>query len=405
MSLMWRLALRNVFRQRARTLLTLGAIAAGIAGLILSGGFVEDIYVQLREATIHSRLGHIQISKAGYSTVGRRAPFQYVLEDPETLAKRLAAMPGVVDVLPRLELTGLLSNGKANYTIVGEGVDPEKETRLGSYLSIVAGRQLTAADEYGILVGRGVAHALRLSPGDPVTILLNTPDGSLNSLDMTVVGVFGTYAKDFDDRAVRMPLSAAQELVATPAVHTLVLSLERTKDTKSLAKRVGRELPAGTCEIRTWEELADFYRKTVALYDRQFGVLQLITLFMVLLTVANSVSMTIWERTGEVGTLMALGDAPRVVRRLILAENVLLAGIGGVLGVLLGIVGAIVISKIGIPMPAPPNADEGYTAYIRIVPWVVVKAFLAGVLATIAAAAVPARRASQLPIAEALRQN
>jgi putative ABC transport system permease protein len=402
---MWKLAFRNVFRQKFRTVLTLAAISFGVVGLILSGGFVEDIFVQLREATIHSRLGHLQVSRAGYSRFGRRAPYEYMIEDAERQTEILLRTEHVIDVLPRLNFVGLLGNGRANFAIVGEGVDPNKEARLGSYVTIAAGRPLAGRDKYSILLGEGVAATLKLAPGDAASILLNTPDGALNSLDFEVVGVFRTYSKDYDDRGVRIPLAAAKELLATSGVHSLVLSLDRTASTEEVAATLRQRLPSGDFEVKTWLELADFYQKTVDLYERQFGVLQIITLCMVLLTVANSVNMTIFERTGEVGTLMALGNRQNEVWKLVMNENLILGIVGAVSGVAIAISLALGISALGIPMPPPPNADAGYVAYIRLVPSVIVKAFLTGFLATSIAAVLPALRASRLPVVEALRQN
>jgi putative ABC transport system permease protein len=418
---MIRLALRNIFRQKVRTALTLAAIAFGGAGIILSGGFVEDIFLQLREATIHSQLGHVQVFHAGYGSFGRRSPFQYMISNPEATVERLRQLPHVQDVLPRLYFAGLLNNGKANFSVIGEGVDPEKETRLGDYaptwawqtaahvqqraVMVLAGRHLHAKDANGILLGEGVAAALKLKPGDSATVLLNTPDGALNSLDFNVVGVFRTYSKDYDDRAVRIGIGAAQQLLSVHAVHSLVLLLDKTESTDEVAEALRAELPPWEFEIKTWPELADFYQKTVALYKRQFGVLQLITLIMVLLTVANSVNMTIFERIGEVGTLRALGNRDKDVLRLIVLENLILGLFGSLLGVLLGVGSAFGVSALGIPMPPPPNADSGYVAYIRIVPSVVIKAFVAGFFATVLAAFLPARRAARLPVAEALRQG
>src|SRR5262244_1210842 len=136
---MIKLAFRNIFRQRMRTILTLAAIGFGVAGLILSGGFVEDIFVQLREATIHSRLGHLQVARKGFGQFGRRAPFQYAIADVERLVGSLKHEPHVLEVLPRLGFAGLLSNGRANYSIIGEGVAPDKEARLGSYVILKQG--------------------------------------------------------------------------------------------------------------------------------------------------------------------------------------------------------------------------------------------------------------------------
>ncbi|WP_197716580.1 ABC transporter permease [Methylocaldum marinum] len=385
--------------------MTLAAIVLGVVSLIIVGGFVADIFVQLQENTIHSQLGHIQIYKQGYTTFGRKEPYHYVLEQPEAIAKELAGWHEVSEVMMRLNFTGLANNGRADFPIFGEGVEPDKEARLGTSLAIHAGRQLTDADGFGILLGQGVAKALNLNPGDYVTLLANTPEGALNSIEFQVIGIFQTFSKEYDERAVRIPLSAAQELMAATAVHSLVILLSDTADTDSALHRLGRWLPAETYEIKAWYELADFYRKTVDLYERQFGVLKIIILVMVLLSVGNSVNMAIYERTGEFGTLMALGRRSGDIIKIILLEYALLGLMGSVLGIIIGVVIAYIASGVGIPMPPPPNADMGYTASVRIVPSVILAAFLVGVLATIMAAVLPSRRAAKLQIVEALRSN
>jgi putative ABC transport system permease protein len=123
------------------------------------------------------------------------------------------------------------------------------------------------------------------------------------------------------------------------------------------------------------------------------------------LGVANSVTMSLHERTGEFGTLKALGTRNGDLFRLILVENAVLGFLGGLSGVLVGVVLAWAISAVGIAMPPPPNMNTGYTAIIRVVPWMLVLAFGVGWLATLLAAILPARRAARQPIVEALRAN
>jgi putative ABC transport system permease protein len=141
------------------------------------------------------------------------------------------------------------------------------------------------------------------------------------------------------------------------------------------------------------------------LYKGQFGVLQFIILIMVLLSVANSINMSIFERVGEFGTMMALGNRSSQVLQLILSESLLLGIIGSSLGVGIGILLALAISAIGIPMPPPPNADIGYTALIQIVPSVLLMAFAIGLSATVLAALLPACHVSRIKVVDALRQN
>ncbi|WP_291995344.1 ABC transporter permease [Candidatus Accumulibacter sp. ACC003] len=402
---MLRLALRNLFRNRVRTLMTLASIVFGVVGLILSGGFVQDVYFQLGEALIHSQSGHLQVSRAGFHAKGTRSPESYLIDDLEKPRRLLAQQAGVVDVMARISFSGLLSNGRTDWPIVGEGVEPDQEAALGSQLQITAGRQLSGNDPRGILLGDGVARALQLRPGDPVTLLLTTADGALNSMELTVIGSFQSFSSDFDARAVRIPLAAAQESLATQGANTLVLSLQRTEDTARVLAALKDQLDLGYYEVMGWTQLNELYEGAVALYERQFGVLQLIILVLVLLSVANSVNMSAFERVGEFGTMMALGNRGSTVFRLLVIENVFL-GIGGsLLGVALGIALAFAISAIGIPMPPPPNANIGYTAYIRVVPEVVLMAFGVGVGATILASLLPAWRVGKIAVVDALRQN
>jgi putative ABC transport system permease protein len=402
---MWKLALRNVFRHKTRTTFTLAAIAFGVVSLVVSGGLVDDFFIQLREATIHSQFGHLQVYKSGYYAMGSRAPYRYMINDPGETMERVRTIDHVADITPRVNFSGLMTNSRAMVPVIGEGVDPRRELKLSTYIRMTAGNHLAQDMRYAIIVGQGLADALKLKIGDNATLLLNTREGALNSLDFDVVGIFQTFSKEYDDRAVRIPLAAAQELLDTKAVHSLVFALDDTAHTSEVAQRVSALLPNDQFEIKTWYELADFYQKAVDLYRRYFIVLRLIILGMVLLGVANSVNMTIYERTGEFGTLMALGNRRQLIVRLVLAENIILGLLGSGAGVLLGILIALAISAIGIPMPPMPNTNSGYTAAIHVVPGEIEMSFVVGLLATFIAAILPAWRASRTPVVDALARN
>lgn len=402
---MWKLALRNVLRHKSRSGMTLLAIITGVLGLILSGGFIHDIIQQFGESLIHSQSGHIQLARAGYFDHGTRSPEKYLMADPEPIREQVAALPGVDDVMGRLYFTGLLNNGRSDQPMIGEGIEPARETRLGTSLVVSAGRQLADSDTHGMMLGRGLAHTLKLKPGDIATLITSTPEGAMNSLEFQVVGVFQTFSKDYDAHAVRIPLAAAQELLGTEGANVLVVSLERTRDTDAQTAALRAKLTPMGLEARTWVELNDFYTNAVGMYDAQFGVLRIIILVMVLLSVVNSVNMTVFERVGEFGTMLALGNRSRRVFTLIVAENAILGLAGAGIGVLLGIGLAGAISAVGIPMPPPPNADLGYTARIQVLPSVVAGAFAVGFIATLLAALPPAARVRKIPVVEALRQN
>lgn len=402
---MLKLAFRNTLRHKLRTALTLAAVAFGVAALILSGGFVQDIFVQLGDSLIHSQSGHIQVFRTGYFEHGTRSPEKYSIEHPGNVQSATAAMPQIAETMTRLSFSGMINNGRTDLAIVGEGVEPDKEQRLGTRLMLRAGRQLNDADRYAVLVGAGVAHALKIEPGSRVTLLVSTAGGAMNSLDCEVAGIFQTFSKDYDAHAIRIPLAGAQELLNTSGVTNIVVRLHRTEDTEPVMQELRARIEQDNFEIKSWIQLNDFYEKTVALYRQQFGALQVIILIVVLLGVANTVGMSVLERIGEFGTIMSLGNRAAYVFRLIVLENMLLGLAGTSIGVLLGSGLAVLISAVGIAMPPPPNADLGYTAHILILPFSLLTASVTGVSATVLAAILPARRASRTPVAEALRQN
>lgn len=402
---MIRFALRNVLRHKARTATTLGAVIFGVIALILSRGFVDDTFVQLAEALIHSRTGHLQIARTGYFEHGAQQPDKYVLTAAEAELPVIARHAEISEVSARLRFSGLLNNGSADHSVIGEGVEPEKEARLGTFLQIAQGRALHAGDRYHVLLGHGVAQALRLRPGDHALLLSTSASGPVATLDLDVVGTFQTFSKEYDDRAIKLPLAAARELLDTDGANTLVIALKRTEDTRRVANALASELGPLQLEVRTWEELNDFYPKTVALYERLFGGLQFIILLMVLLSVVNAVNMSVFERTAEFGTARALGYRARQVVVLIFTETVLTGLVGGLLGVALGTALGLAISSIGIPMPPPPNADLPYIGHIRLTALGTLTSFGVGFAGCVAAAVVPAFGIARMHIVDALRTS
>lgn len=399
------LAWRNTVRHRARTILALSVIAIGVCGVVLSGAFIEDVFIQLRESTIHSELGHIQVSSRGYQEHGAANPLKFVMSDTTPVLRELDRLPAVELNTARLSFTGVINNGHSDVAIVGQGVEPGKDARLGSMLAVIDGRRLEDADRFGAVLGEGIARATRLKPGDRATLVVNTAEGALNTLDIDVIGVFRSFSKDYDAHAVRIPLAAAQELLASSSVNVIVVGLKQTDDTEATAASLRKVLNSRDYEVKTWLELADFYEKAVALYRREFGLLQAVILIAVLLSVANTVNMALFERTGEFGTMLAIGNRSRDIFRLILVESAILGALGALAGMVLAIIGAAVINRIGITMPPPPNSSIGYVLQLRVNPVDVAIGALIAIAATFLATLLPARRMARIPIVDALRAN
>jgi putative ABC transport system permease protein len=359
----------------------------------------------MREGVIGSRLGHIQIVRAGYLESGVADPFRFLLPDSAADREAVEQSAGVRAVAPRLAFSGLASVGESTLSFIGEGIDPEKEQPFNAQIVITQGEGLAPDDPRGIIVGHGLAASLGVKVGDQVVLLANTRSGGINAVEVRVRGMFSTVSKAFDDAALRVPLPIAQELLRVKGAHAWVLVLDSTAHTTGVAAVLQQRLAGRGLQIVPWYQLADFYNKTVSLFSKQVAVMKLIIAVIIILSISNSLTMSVLERTGEIGTSMALGVPRTRILARFLGEGVMLGIIGGVIGVALGVVLASAISAIGIPMPPPPGMARGFVGEVRVTASLVGEAFALAIATTLVASLYPAWKASRMEIVNALRHN
>jgi putative ABC transport system permease protein len=406
-ALYWKLAVRNVFRNRRRTLITLAAMGFGAAAVIVFGGFVNAIYYGVRESTIRSQLGHVQIYRKGYSEKGNLAPFDYLIADYPALREELARMEHVKTVTARLGFSGLVSTGDTTTAFVGTGVVPEGEMDLSALAVIVDGKELATREPRGVTLGVGLARAFGVKPGDDLTLLTTTKGGSINALAVKVRGVWESGEKAYDDRFLRVGLPEVQRVLDLEGgeVQSIVLLLDRTESTPLVRARLEQLIRERglDLEIKTWDDLALRYHQVRELFGRIFSVLALIVSIMVVFGITNTMTMAIFERTREIGTVMALGTHRRGVVTMFVLEGVVLGLLGALGGVALGVVLAKAVSALGIQLPPPPGSTRGFTVQIFVVPAVLAQAWTLSVVAAALASLYPAWRAARLDVVEALR--
>jgi putative ABC transport system permease protein len=398
------LAARNLRGRPWRGALALATIGGGVVAYLLAAGFIHSIFEEMRESTIHSQLGHIQITRPNYLHEGLGDPYRYLLPR-DSGAVAATGDRGIRTVAPRLAFNGLISKGDATLSFIGEGIDPRREAPITRAITIVGGKDLTDIAGDAVLLGEGLAANLDAGPGDTVVLLATIAGGGVNAVELEVGGVFATISKAYDDTALRAPIDVARRLMRVDGATSWVVLLDRTRDTEASAARLRAALPAKEFEIIPWSELADFYNKTVELYSRQVGVVRILIALIVVLSISNTMSMAVMERTGEIGTLMAMGVRQRRVLSLFVWEGVLLGIVGGALGVLLGVAMAEIISAIGIPMPPPPGMARGYLGRILISPALALDAFGLALATTLIASVYPAWKASRMNIVDALRHQ
>lgn len=399
------LAFRNLYRQRRRSGLALLAVVFGVVALVLAGGFIEWGLWFGRDSTIHSQLGHLQIVRKDYFEKGVADPYNYLLPKQSPELSKVLELSHVKAVGARLSFSGLASLRDATISFLGEGVDVAAEKDLSRSLTIRDGQDLSPEDLQGVILGQGLAANLDARVGDSIVLLASPARGGMNASEVRVRGVFSTVTKAYDDAALRMPIEMARKLLRIEGAHAWVVLLQDTDLTRPVAAQV-REITAGSnYQVREWRELADFYNKTETLLVRQFGIVKAVIGMIIVLSITNTMMMAVMERTGEIGTIMALGTRRRDVLQLFLAEGLVIGMVGAALGLLTGYALAAIISFFGIPMPPPPGMADAYTARILVTVPLAAESFGLAAVTTLLASVYPAWKAADLVIVDALRTN
>ena len=401
------LSLRNVFRNRRRTAITVFSIVVGFAAMACFGGFIEFSFEGLRENTIRTQLGHIQIYARGYAERRVSDPESVLIADPDEVMERIAALPGVATVTPRLSFSGLGSTGKTTVNVSVIGVDPKGEEEFSDFETLVAGRPLEPGDPDAGLIGEELRNGLGAEVGDWVTVLTSSFDGVVNAVDFRVAGVVRTGSREYDSVFVKVPIALAQRAKETTEVERIVVLLDDTGDLPALEPRIEAVLAEldREFETRRWDELASFYDAVVALYTGVFKVFAGIVGVVVMFSVANTMTMAVFERTGEIGALRAIGARRSTLIAMFLTEGAWVGLLGAGLGVAAAwlIAGAVEMAG-GIAMPPPPGMSQGFQAYFNLTGEVLRNAFAVTVAAALVSAVYPAYAASRIRIVEALQQ-
>lgn len=400
-----RISILNLRRNSRRTLVATLSVCGGVVAFLLAGGFISWIFHDMREATIHSQLGHIQITRPGYFEKGIADPYNYLLPSKSPELRSIEENLDVTTLTPRLSFNGLLSLGDATIPFIGEGIDPDGERPISTRISIIEGKDLESSTDPAVLLGEGLAKAIGANVGDKVVLLANSANGSPNAVEVKVSGTFATITKEYDDNALRLPIRLARKLMRIDGATTWIVLLKSTEKTETVAQELRSKLSETSYELVTWRDLAEFYNKTVTLFSKQVDVVKFIIAIIIVLTISNTQTMSVLERTTEIGTSLALGLRRSEILRMFLLEGAMIGVAGGALGVAFGFGLAHIISAVGIPMPPPPGMTRGFTGQILVNGSLAADGLILAISTTLLASIMPAWKASRMKIVDALRTN
>jgi putative ABC transport system permease protein len=400
MKLILKLAARNVWRNRRRSMLVIGTLILGGTSLLIFYGFNHGLMDQYRANTIRSRFGHGQIFLKNYYEGVYEKPSDHWM-DAGPVIETLKQTPSVQFIFPRIQFFALLSNGQINLSGRGLAVDGMQESEFFKQLNVEEGKDLTDEQD-GIVLGKGLARALKAKVGDRVTVLTNTVSGQLNGADLNVVGIFHTGFKDYDDVAFRVQLKQAQFLIDTPKVESIALGLDESRPWSEIEQEIQNKHPE--VESIPFEVLDKvYYMNSVIWLEQQFQIIKTIILSIILLGILSTVSNTILERSREVGNLRANGESPNKVLSLFIAESFLLGIVGSVLASFTSFALQNTILRNGVLMPAAPGLTRQYYILIDVTFAHTFEMIFLVVITSLIATAVAGWGVVRKPIADLLR--
>ena len=463
----FKIAFRNILRNRRRSAMTVAAISAGGIALLLLGAFMAFIIIGFEVLTIRS-IGHLSVFRNGYFEFGTGNPAGYGISDYEFVIKLIHADPVLGPLIevatPTVTLFGIAGNFDvdASKTFFGVGVVPSDRERMRKWdqfdLGIGPSKPLGLSenDQTRGVIGVGLARILGLcrkldlancppQPPQPeadpdrvkavapedfsdlvncdidvshaspdsamprLDLLGATANGAPNVVSIYVAGVQPEGIKEIDDAYVGMHLALAQQLLygrGTPKVTSIVLQLHHTEDMSAARARLASlfEKHHLELEVRDFTELEPMYNQIVGMFGTMFSFIAVIMGMIVLFTIVNTMSMSVMERTNEIGTARAMGVRRQKIRIQFVVEGGMIGTMGATIGLIVAVILVYLINRAGLTWTPPGQAGPVPLLLFLSGVWsLIIGTWLGLVVVATLASLIPANRGARMPVVDALR--
>ena len=398
---LFKMAFRNLGRNRLRTIFSALAVALALMLLMLVAGVIRGEIEDSLDLAIHLQTGHIQVRSVNYNENKTSLKWDALVENPDQVAAQIATLEPVKVATPRLFASGFVSVGNESTGARIYGIDPLSEANAPYRDGIISGDFLTPDDRQGVLIGKPMAEKLSLKAGDQLSLSVNTSNGDIGEQSFTVRGIYTTNTNSFDSAIVFLPLAKAQAIVqAENHASTIFVLLKNLDQTQAVADALAKSNP--NYQILTWSKMNDLLVQLENTANSYMGLIYLIVLAISATVIVNTLIMSVFERTREIGILVAIGMKGRRVMAVFLAETSLIA-LGGILiGLILGL---LVVPNFGVYIGnmGLTGITMGNTLHAKLNLGDAVNLSIMAFVVTVLAGLYPAILAARLEPVEALR--
>lgn len=417
-----KLAFRNVFRAKKRTIITFSSISIGLGLLIFIISLMNGVDKQSISNIIHSQTSHLKIFKKGYFEKKDELPLNKTLFNSEQYYSKIKEHPQIKEVESRILFNASLIKGTDELPCLGVACEPESDPNILNIKESLVEGSWIESNKSGMVIGIDMAEDIDVKVGDSITIRVITSskneDYSWNALDMEIIGIFNSGNPTVDSNRIVVPLKFAQNALSlkNKVTEIVVCLVDDKDDTLQTAQRYLKKFfnqSNKNIEVYTWKDLAGTFLAISKSKTKSSGMIIFIMLFIASIGIINTMMMAVLERTREIGTLMALGMKKREIMALFVIEGGFLGLFGSILGGVLGGLGSWYMEDIGIPLSAfggktyEKLAQSAYPIkdvfYGEFSFDVILATLVFGVIISILASFYPALKATKLNPTEALR--
>jgi ABC-type lipoprotein release transport system permease subunit len=401
---LFKMAFRDLGRNKRRSILSALAVSVGMGLLLLMSSVIVGEMRGALKNTIQLFSGHLQIRSLTYDENKISLKWDDLIENPQALIDSVTAqVPQVMAATPRLVASGIVTRGENSHGVQVIGFDPASEANQVYRQGVIGGDFLTPDDREGILVGQPLADKLGLAVGEQVNLLVNTSNGAVDEQLFTIRGIYTTNTFGYDESTIFMPLAKAQTITGAEDRASLIFIM---LDDREQADAVAAAMKTPNYTVVTWREMNAFIVQFEDFANAYMTIFYLIVLGITATVVSNTLVMSVYERTREIGILAAIGMKGRRILAQFLAEAALIATGGVIGGLILGGALSYFFGLYGVPLDIGKFGLTGILINNRIYTQLtlgnVIYLTTVTYIVTLLASFAPARMASRMEPVEAL---
>ena len=403
-----KIAIRNITRNRKRTLLTILTIVVGVYATLMTKGMLTAVKSSIVNTLTRCAYGDFQVHAAGYVKALEALPLNLTIRENSEIERILQDLPAEIKFTGRIHFGGLLYPDEERSSIFkGIAVDPQRELAVcpGVTDFLVEGRFLSTEDKYEAIVSKTLAENFDLRLNSMITLVGKDKNDLLNITEVKVVGIMDINIPGFDKKFIYAHINAIQEFLDMEGEYTEIAArgtdLAGSKiAVESIKARLGKDNPG--FEVHFWDEIAKFFKTIIDFQSLMSNIIAVIFMVMVSTAIVNTMIMAVFERVNEIGMMRALGMKKKNVIKLFLLEAFSLEAAGGLIGLTFATLVINILNIIGLRFK-PPGSSFFITLHPGITWQTALLVYLFVIAAGTAASLYPAIIASKLKPAKALR--